>query len=55
MALSGGTEEFWVVDAESRTVRVMRPGESKLSASGESIPLRMFGGTAILVDGIFGV
>ena len=53
VALSAGTVEFWVVDAETRTVQVTDLAGSRVYASGEAVPLRMFGDAAVAVDRIF--
>lgn len=54
VALSSGTEEFWVVDAEKRTVQITDFGGSKVFSCGDAIPVRLFGAATILVDQIFG-
>lgn len=54
VALSAGTEEFWVVDADRETVQVTDLGGSKMYSRGEVIPLRVFGESAITVEQIFG-
>ena len=54
VALSAGTEEFWVVDAEKRTVQITDLGGSKVFSCGDTIILRLFGGATVLVDQIFG-
>ena len=53
VALSAGTEEFWVVDAEKRTVQITDLRGSKVFSSGNAVPLRLFGGATILVDQLF--
>jgi Uma2 family endonuclease len=52
VAMSAGTQEFWVVDAEKRTVRVTDRDRTSIYAAGETIPLPMFGGS-IPVDEVF--
>ena len=47
VALSAGAREFWVVDAERRTVQVTDLGGSKVYAAGEAIPLPLFGNATL--------
>jgi Uma2 family endonuclease len=54
VAMSAGTQEFWVVDAEKRMVQVTGLSGSRSYGAGETIPLRMFDG-ALGVDEIFAV
>src|SRR5580704_4102545 len=54
VALSAGTVEFWVVDAEARTVQTTDLSGSKVYVCGETVPLRMFGDVSVSVDRIFG-
>lgn len=54
VALSAGTEEFWVVDAETRTVQITDLGGSRVYACGDAVPLRMFGDASVSVERIFG-
>ncbi len=54
VALSAGTVEFWVVDAEARTVQTTDLGGSRVYACGDAVPLRMFGDASVSVDRIFG-
>jgi len=53
VAMSAGTEEFWVVDPENRTVLVTDLSGARIYASADTIPLTIFGGSAIAVDDIF--
>jgi len=53
VALSAGTVEFWVVDAETRTVQVTDLSGSRVYACGEAVALRMFGDASVAVDRIF--
>lgn len=53
VALSAGTVEFWVVDAETRTVQTTYLGGSKVYGCGEMVPLCMFGDALVSVDRIF--
>jgi Uma2 family endonuclease len=55
VALSAGAEEFWVVDAEKRTVQITDLSGSKMYSCGDAIPLRLFGDASIFVNQIFGV
>lgn len=52
--MSAGTEEFWIVDPEERTVYVTNLSGARTYAGGEAIQVKIFGGT-IAVDGIFAV
>jgi Uma2 family endonuclease len=51
--MSAGTEEFWVVDPENRTVIVTDLRSAKVYASGDAIQLTILGGGTIAVDDIF--
>jgi Uma2 family endonuclease len=53
VAMSAGTDEFWVVDPENRTVLVTDLKSAKVYASGDTIPLTILGGGTIAVDDIF--
>jgi hypothetical protein len=53
VALSAGTVEFWVVDAETRTVQVTDLAGSRVYVCAETVPLRMFGDASVGVDRIF--
>jgi Uma2 family endonuclease len=53
VALSAGAREFWVVNAERRSVQVTDLGGSKVYAPGEAIPLPLFGNATLAVDRIF--
>jgi Uma2 family endonuclease len=55
LAMSAGTGEFWVVDAERRTVHVTDLSGATIYAVGESIPLMPFDGRLIPVEDIFAV
>jgi Uma2 family endonuclease len=52
VAMSAGTQEFWVVDAERRTVLVTNLSGANVYAPGDNIPLPMFG-AVLAVDQIF--
>ena len=54
VAMSAGTEEFWVVDADAGTVLVTDASGTKAYARGERAPALLLGG-AVLVDDIFDV
>jgi Uma2 family endonuclease len=45
VALSAGTQEFWVVDPERRTVLVTNLSGTNVYTLGDDIPLPMFGAT----------
>ena len=52
-ALSAGTKEFWVVDADAHTVQVTRLDGMKTYRDGDSIPLTLLDGGSIPVQEIF--
>ena len=54
VALSAGTQEFWVIDAVAKTVHVTGPSSTYTYFSGERVPLTNLGGGAVAVDQIFG-
>jgi Uma2 family endonuclease len=54
VAMSGGTREFWVVDAEKNTVLVTDLSTATVYSSGETIPATPYH-AAIAVDDIFTV
>jgi len=47
IAMPAGTGEFWVVDADRRTVQVTDLRSATIYAAGDSIPLTMFDGPRI--------
>jgi Uma2 family endonuclease len=53
--MSGGTQEFWVVDPEKLTVHVTTLSGATTYAAGEAIPLDFLGGGSLTVDEIFAV
>ncbi len=53
IAMSAGAQEFWVVDADRRTLQVTNPRETKTYSVGTAIEIEMFGGGALSVDEIF--
>lgn len=55
IALSAGAEQFWVVDADTQTVQVTDLHGTMLYATGDSIPLTLFGGGRISVKQVFAV
>jgi ferric-dicitrate binding protein FerR (iron transport regulator) len=50
--MSNGTREFWVVDADQRTVVTTSEGV-KLYRSGDSIPVSLTSGQSVSVDATF--
>jgi Uma2 family endonuclease len=51
LCLSTGTQEFWVVDPQSKSVSVARPrGETEVYGIGDHIPLTLFGGWLELAE-----
>jgi Uma2 family endonuclease len=54
VAMSAGKLEFWVVDAEKRTVQVTDTAGMETYAAGRSIPVRRFDGS-VSVDQIFAI
>jgi Uma2 family endonuclease len=53
VAMSAGTQEFWVVDPDLRTVQVTSLSGTKTYVVGDAIPISLFGEAAILVSKIF--
>ncbi|MFN0167550.1 MAG: Uma2 family endonuclease [Bryobacteraceae bacterium] len=53
VAMSPGTQEFWVVDPDTRTVHVTDLRGSRTYASGEAVPLAILSGATVAVDRIF--
>ncbi|MBZ5606645.1 MAG: Uma2 family endonuclease [Acidobacteriia bacterium] len=53
VVMSAGTQEFWVVDADKRTVLVTDLKGTKSYASGDAIPLAILGDGSIAVGEIF--
>ncbi len=55
LCLENGAQEFWVVDAERRQVKVSTPdGRTLTYHAGEEIPLALCGDARVSVDAIFG-
>jgi Uma2 family endonuclease len=52
-AMSNGTGEFWVVDADKRTVVVTTSEGVQPYGSGDSIPVSITPGRSVSVDAIF--
>lgn len=55
IALSAGTQEFWVVDAERRTIHVMALHGERTYTPGETISVSMLDGPPVAVDEIFAI
>lgn len=53
VAMSSGTEEFWVVDHNNQTVQVTNRTGVVTYSAGESIPLPLFNNSTIAVTEIF--
>ena len=53
VAMSAGTQEFWVVDAEKRTVQVTSLTGANVYTTGDVIPVAVFGGDSLPVDQVF--
>lgn len=54
VAMSNGTREFWVVDADQRTVHVTTREGVKLYGAGEVVPVSITPDKHVMVDAIFG-
>ena len=52
VAMSAGTEEFWVVDPDRRIVQVTNLGGVKVYSSGDSVQLAAFGNGILIVDSL---
>jgi Uma2 family endonuclease len=51
---AGGCRQFWIVDADKKTIKTSTPdGQSQTCKSGDLILLEMFGGQPVPVDEIF--
>jgi len=55
VAMSAGTEEFWVVDAVERTVQVTSAAGTATYGLGDSLSPAILGGGAIAIAAIFAV
>ncbi|MCC6365016.1 MAG: Uma2 family endonuclease [Bryobacterales bacterium] len=53
IAMSAGTQEFWVVDPDKRTVQISGQQGTNVYECGSVIPLTLFGGAGLAVDAIF--
>ena len=55
LSLNNGAIEFWIVDADRKSVTVIRrEGIATVFTAGAGIPLTAFGGAELAVDEIFG-
>lgn len=52
VAMSAGTQEFWVVDPERRTVQVTNTTGTTLYSTGDSIELPIFGNATLTVESL---
>jgi Uma2 family endonuclease len=52
-SMSNGTREFWVIDADKRTVHVTNADGVKLYSAGDLVPVTLTPGKSIAVDAIF--
>jgi Uma2 family endonuclease len=55
VAMSAGTQEFWVVDAEKRTVQVTDLTGTRTYIGSDPIPVSMFDGLTLTVDRMFAI
>jgi len=55
VAMSSGTQEFWVVDPERRTVQVTNLNGTKTYAAEDAITFPMFSGSSLTIDQLFRV
>jgi Uma2 family endonuclease len=55
IALSAGTQEFWIVDAANQTVEVTNASGHQLLPSGDLLRTQVVGGAAIRVADFFAV
>jgi Uma2 family endonuclease len=53
VAMSNGTREFWVIDADRQTVHVTTSDGVKLYGRGDFVPLTITPGMSLAVDSIF--
>jgi Uma2 family endonuclease len=53
VAMSSGTREFWVIDADERTVHVTTVDGVKVYRVGDCVPVTITPGKSVLVDAIF--
>jgi Uma2 family endonuclease len=54
VALSAGTEEFWVVDAENKIVQVTNAAGTRDYQPGDQLTVDVIGGGTISIDQLFG-
>ncbi len=52
IALSAGTQEFWVVDPERNTVQVTNLSGTKMYTSADQIELPIFGGSVLRIESL---
>ena len=52
VAMSAGTQEFWIVDPEHRTVQVTNLHGTKTYASADTIELAIFGGSVLRIESL---
>ena len=55
VAMSAGTQEFWVADPDKRTVQITDGSGTREYGGGDEIPVRVFGSRTITADQIFAV
>ena len=55
VAMSAGTQEFWVVDPDRRTILVTDLAGARVYGSGDVVPVPMLGSGAIAVSEIFAI
>ena len=53
VSMSAGTREFWVIDADKRTVHVTLSEGVKIYGPGELVPCSLTPGSSVAVDAIF--
>lgn len=53
VAMSAGTQEFWIVDPERRTVQVTNLTGTRTYTGADEIELTMFGGSVLRVESLF--
>ncbi len=53
LCMNNGCQEFWTVDPDDQTIRVVRGGATTVYERADSIPLPMFGADPIPVERVF--